>query len=68
MSDTNMAELSDRLGSWNWSAVTNLSLNVVDQAPVIVEGVSERISMIRVGAFVNRSSLPFLRRLSLGKG
>lgn len=48
MSDTNMTELSDKLGSWNWSAATNLSWSVVDYAPVDVEGVSERIAMIRV--------------------
>ena len=49
MSDTNMTELSGKLGSWNWSAATNLSWSVVDYAPVAVEGVSEPIAMIHVG-------------------
>ena len=48
MSDTNITELSDKLGSWNWSVATNLSWSVVDHAPVVVEGVSERIAMIHV--------------------
>ncbi|KAG6374644.1 hypothetical protein JVT61DRAFT_4009 [Boletus reticuloceps] len=47
MSDVNMTELNDRLGSWNWSGATNLSWSVVDHAPITVEGVSERIAMIR---------------------
>ncbi|KAF8433251.1 hypothetical protein L210DRAFT_3623175 [Boletus edulis BED1] len=47
MSDANMTELNDRLGSWNWSGATNLSWSVVDHAPITVEGVSERIAMIR---------------------
>lgn len=49
MSDINITELSDKLGSWNWSAATNMSWSVVDYAPVAVEGVSERIGMIHVG-------------------
>jgi hypothetical protein len=49
MSDANMTKISDNLGSWNWSAATNLSLSVIDHAPVIVEGVAERIAMIHVG-------------------
>ncbi|KAH0836346.1 hypothetical protein J3R83DRAFT_7899 [Lanmaoa asiatica] len=46
MSDTNMTELSDKLGSWNWSVATNLSWSVVDHTPVVVEGVSEQIAMV----------------------
>ncbi|KAG8214982.1 hypothetical protein J3R82DRAFT_8385 [Butyriboletus roseoflavus] len=46
MSDTNMTELSDKLGLWNWSVPTNLSWSVVDHAPVIVEDVAEQIAMI----------------------
>lgn len=49
MSDANMTKINDNLGSWNWSAATNLSLSVVDRAPVIVEGIAERIAMIHVG-------------------
>ena len=49
MSDTNITELGDKLGSWNWSAATNLSWSVVDYAPVNVVGVSEKIAMVHVG-------------------
>ncbi|KAG9309577.1 hypothetical protein JVU11DRAFT_10558 [Chiua virens] len=46
MSEANLTELSDKLGSWNWSATRNLAWSVVDRGPVFVEGVSERIAMI----------------------
>ena len=60
MSGTNMTELSDKLGSWNWSVATNLSWSVVDHAPVNVGGIPEQIAMVHVRFFVGYLGLPFL--------
>ncbi|KIJ65119.1 hypothetical protein HYDPIDRAFT_175153 [Hydnomerulius pinastri MD-312] len=46
MEKTNMTQLIDNLGSWNWSASDKLSWSVIDRAPAKTEGVSERIAMI----------------------
>jgi hypothetical protein len=49
MGDTNMTELVTHFGSWNWTGSDKVSWSIVDRAPVIIKGVTEKIAMVHVG-------------------
>jgi hypothetical protein len=51
MNDTNVTELVTHFGSWNWTGSDKVSWSIMDRAPVILKGVTEKIAMVHVSWF-----------------
>lgn len=47
MAETNVTEIADRIGWWNWSASDKVQLSVVEKLP-LQANISENIALIHV--------------------
>lgn len=61
--DTNMTDIIDRIGTWNWTASDKVALSVVEKAPNPSVNITDKVALVHVRRLLLRSRVALIMRV-----